>query len=575
MKQAERRFFLSTVIVISVWLLIVLHLHAGNSRLLPSWHGFLHSAIAARIPAGTLPPENPFFAGKAVPYYWVYHFCASYVGRIFDMDLLHTFQWMTLGSLVILLFSTALMGHRRCGSTFAGILAGTLALVGVNPLGPLIAIAKHLIRGAVLIDGMDSGSIVENMFVTNGAADRLMTQPLLPAMHIAGDWRHGQNIVWFLDLSSRGPALAMIMVLLFLFWGSNLSRLKIFGILTTSALITALNPLIGFATAGSIALAAGIFYALCNAGLWPARRTECTSITGGRDARATELLTALAPLAGALLAFPFYIQIIELSHGTFHFTTSIQFALLKSGAMIANFLILVPLAAASLRTNSQDPILQILALAGMLLVIAVPFVVLAPSNEHNLSNVAQCLLAVPAAEWITSRQKHKHAAFLCLLVFVPTTACTLFSFADRPALPLQFEGRLIHRVPADHPLERLYSWIRESTPADAVFVCDPNQTVKMSGNVSELPSFTERALLIDGYSYLTAPYEDYGLRKRIAEQAVAGQTLTSSQRDYLRQLQRPYYVVTYHAEEPALLQRLAAQYGAPVFHERFVAVFRL
>jgi hypothetical protein len=555
MKLAERRFFLATGIVTFLWLAVLISIHAGNSRLLPAWHGFLHGGIAARVAESNVPPENPYFAGNAIPYYWLYHFCASCFSRIFSVDLLHTFRWITLISLVVLIFFSARIGYTR-GSIFAGILTGYFALVGVNPLGPLIAIAKHMLRGIVLIDGMDSGNAFQNVFVDNAAADRLMTQPLLPALHIASDWRHGQNIVWFLDVSSRGPALAMIMVLIFLLWSAKPSKLKALMILVSGALITALNPLIGFATTGSLAIAAGLLYA--------ADSRKHPSV----------FLVALVPFAGALLAFPFYIQILKLTHGTIHLTSSLQFFFLKTGAMVANFLILAPLAAASIRTNSQDPILRTIALAGILLVLAVPFVALAPSNEHNLSNAAQCILAVPAANWIMAQRKHKKAAYLSLVLFLPTTACTLFSFAHRPALPLRFEGRILHRVPSNHPLEHLYTWIRASTASNAVFLSDPERPVKMSGNVSELPAFTGRALFVDTESYLTLPYRDYGLRKKIAEEAVDGQSLTESEIQYLHLLRRPSYIVTYRGEDLALMQRLETRYGNAIFRDGFVRVYR-
>ena len=54
------------------WVVLVLWQVFANPRLLASWHGFLHAGIASRFPSNTWVPENPFFAGEVVAYYWVY-----------------------------------------------------------------------------------------------------------------------------------------------------------------------------------------------------------------------------------------------------------------------------------------------------------------------------------------------------------------------------------------------------------------------------------------------------------------------------------------------------------------------
>ena len=68
------------------------------------------------------------------------------VARIFQIDVLHAFQLIALTSLGILVVFAGLIGRRNFKSVPAGLLIGYLALVGVNPLGPAIAGAKHLIK---------------------------------------------------------------------------------------------------------------------------------------------------------------------------------------------------------------------------------------------------------------------------------------------------------------------------------------------------------------------------------------------------------------------------------------------
>src|SRR5262249_39639522 len=82
-------FWLAMLLAAAAWLIPILWLHSHNPRLLPSWHGFLHTAIAARFPGEAFPPENPFFAGERLPYYWFYQWLTSVTARLIGADLLH------------------------------------------------------------------------------------------------------------------------------------------------------------------------------------------------------------------------------------------------------------------------------------------------------------------------------------------------------------------------------------------------------------------------------------------------------------------------------------------------------
>jgi Uncharacterized membrane protein (DUF2298) len=570
------RFWLAVLLVAAVWLVALLSVHADNSRLLPSWHGFLHAAIATRFPISSIPPENPFFAGEPIPYYWLYHYAGSTVARIVAIDLLHAFRLIALSSLVVLVVFAGLTGRKYFRSTGAGLMIGYLALVGLNPLGPAIALGKHLVKATPLLDTLQSRSAVENVFVSDQMADDWMTQPLLPALHISSEWWHGQNIVWFLDISARAPALALVMVLLFLLLGRPLTRGRGVATVLVAALVTALNPIAGIAVSGSLAGASLAISCLT------AHKHRVIGYTSGMGA---PLFLSLACLAGAILALPTYYHLILLNEGTLSLTSSPRYAWLKLAALSANFLLLVPLAVlGNWKAPSQEGIqLRTITVAGILLLLAVPVIILWPHNEHNLTNVAQCLLAVPAVAWVTripertagSSSRRSIVLLVLFVLFLPTTICTLFSFTGRPDLPLGFRGQTLQRLPEEHPLENLYAWIRSQTPINAVFISDPNEPVKMSGNVSELPAFTSRTLFTDQTNYLTMPYKDGGFRAVIANDVVNGRPLTPPQLSYVRRLGRPFYLITYHAEREDLLGRLIQQHGKPLFHQSFVAVFEL
>jgi Uncharacterized membrane protein (DUF2298) len=565
-------FCVSVLLAAAAWVVALLLVHANNPRLLPSWHGFLHAAIATRFPSDTIPPENPFFAGEPLPYYWVYQYLGFSIARVFEIDLLHGFQLIALTSLVVLVIAAGSIGYKYFGSTGAGLLIGYLALAGLNPLGPAIALAKHFVKGTPLYSTAPARLSVENLFVSDRMADEWMTQPLLAAMHISSEWWHGQNLVWFTDISSRAAVLSVIMVALLFFLKPQIKTATILTISLLVALITSLNPISGFALSGSI-VGASVLMRLITGWRPVSERVS--------DQRST-LFLALGCLAGLILALPTYYHLLILNTGAVALTPSFHYGLLKFTALSANFIVLLPLAVFG---NCRAPIqtrarLWTITLAGILLWLAVPFVVLWPHNEHNLTNVAQCLLAIPAAAWIgpiaAKKQKaSRKLVFFMYALFLPTTICTLASYTERPDLPLAFHNQTLQRVPATGPVEKFYRWARNQTARDAVFIADPNEPVKMSGNVSELPAFTGRTLFIDHESYLTSPYKDARIRTEMASDIASGDALTQSQVNYLQHLRRPLYLVSFHADRDDLIGRLIQEHGAPVFRQDFVAVFEL
>jgi Uncharacterized membrane protein (DUF2298) len=565
-------FCVSVLLVAVGWVVALLFVHGINPRLLPSWHGFLHAAIATRFPSDTIPPENPFFAGEMLPYYWLYHYLGFTVAIVLETDLLHAFQLITLTGLVVLVIAAGSIGYKYLRSAKAGLLISYLALAGLNPLGPAIAVAKHFLKGTPLYSTVPAGESVENLFVSNRMADDWMTQPLLPAMHISSEWWHGQNLVWFIDISSRAAVLSLIMVALFFLLSPQIKAAAILTISLLVALITSLNPISGFALSGSI-VGASVLVRLISRRLCANERNS--------DQRST-LFLALGCLAGPILALPAYYHLLILNTGTFELTSSLHYGLLKFAALSANFIVLLPLAVFGSwqAPIQQRPRLWTITLAGILLWLAVPLIVLWPHNEHNLTNVAQCLLAVPAAAWVgpiagKKQKDSKKPIFFLYALFLPTTICTLTSYTGRPDLPLAFHSRNLQRVPAKGPLETFYRWARDRTPRDAVFIADPNEPVKMSGNVSELPAFTGRTLFIDHESYLTAPYRDAPLRAEMASRIANGDALTQSQVNYLERLRRRLFLVSFHADRGDLIGQLIKEHGAPVFRQDFVAVFEL
>src|SRR6185369_5645111 len=254
---APPRFWVGLLVASAGWLAYILSLELLNPRLVPSWHGFLHTAIVRRFPSPDLIPENPFFAGEPLKYYWFFHWMGAGVSRTLGVDPLTALRFLALAGLVLLTLAAGLVGRRVYGSLGAGLLIGVFALAGANPLGPAIAVGRHLVQHRQLLERTVHSAELETVHVSDDLADDLMSRPLLPAMYLSADWRNGQNIVWFVDISSRGLALGVLMLMLYFLLDSRAGPLSLAGTAVTGALLTALNPIVGLAAcfllAGSVA----------------------------------------------------------------------------------------------------------------------------------------------------------------------------------------------------------------------------------------------------------------------------------------------------------------------------------
>jgi len=544
--------------------LVTTSLQSSNTRILTSWHGFLHTAIANRFPGPFGTPENPFFAGEPLPYYWFHHYVASAIGVLMGVDSIHAFQILTISGLVLLWVGAVAIGVRHFGSTNVGLLIGFLVLAGVNPLGPVVAVGKNLIQGQQLIDHPQFSEDSDSGFVTNRQSDALMTQPLLGGLYVSGDWRRGQNITWYLDNSSRGIAVALILPLLYGFIGKGWSWGRVLLVFISAAAMTASSPLIGLAAVGSIS--GGAFVAA----LWSRFRSQ-----GTRASIFAPLGLAAAASVGAVLASPTYYQLFLVGSSAAE-APSVKMMIAKALALVFNVIVLLPLAIWAI-VRAKDELRYsclILVIAACSLLAVVPFVRLPDGTEHNLANTAQTLLVVPAVAALAAKRRPRWIYAVLVGLFVPMTVASLVSYVGRPALPIAFEHGTLHRTSGEG-LEQLYEWIRGATSDRAVFITDPGSPAKMSGNVAELPAFTKRTLFVDQPTYMTTPHKDFERRLAMANRLVKGSAMQAADASYLEGLKRPVYLVTYHADQTELQAQLTQMYGAPLFHKSFIAVYEL
>ena len=71
---------LAAVLAVALAAVVALALFGGGTAIRASFHGLLHSAITEEV-ARALPPENPWLAGRPLPYYWAWHALGALLGE--------------------------------------------------------------------------------------------------------------------------------------------------------------------------------------------------------------------------------------------------------------------------------------------------------------------------------------------------------------------------------------------------------------------------------------------------------------------------------------------------------------
>jgi hypothetical protein len=121
----------------------------------------------------------------------------------------------------------------------------------------------------------------------------------------------------------------------------------------------------------------------------------------------------------------------------------------------------------------------------------------------------------------------------------------------------------------------LYQWIIERSPANAVFVLDLEAEPRQLCNVSDLPTFTRRAVYVDRRFCMTSPYADFGTRILLSKKIARGTPLSVTEAERIAELGRPVFLVSFRADDVKLLLRLTHNYGDPLFKNRKTALFPL
>jgi hypothetical protein len=557
------------------WMCLVWGIHWDSPRTLVSFHGFVHAAIAEQFltPVSvTFPPENPFYAGRPVAYYWFFQFLAAQLTRLLPWNIFHAFEAIIVVAMATLIIVAVHFGLTFYHSLLAGVLLGYLVVAGTNALGWLFAVVQLL---AIAIMAPQLFSTDHSSYLWG------IVHPLYSLIRF-NDFGglYGPLLNFFLNLTSRPAALAMLMALIgCLEWTLRSRKWLAYVLLSgTSALTTALSLITGLSAGGAllIGLASGGFW---GHKIFPAWRHL-------RTTQGTTFCTAgIAIMLGMVGAMPTYNHLLTgPSASQMRFWLLSVAGLRHLATVTLSIAPLVILSVVGIRRMSQERrlFLGILLSAACVLLVATITVTLPAGNNSNFFHAAVVLLAVPGAASVLCSEPssaplgvNRRYVTGVVLLFLPTLLLLLAAYLHRPPLPVSFDSPRLARLPRDSDLALLYWWVQNQTSPDAVFILDPRYRVAMCGNIAEFPAMTGWAIFTEEPShYMVEPYPDSKMRFDMAVRLVSGNEPDSSTQAYLLGFNRPVYIVSYHAENGAVVSRLQTLYGPVAFHAGDVSVFK-
>ncbi|MEZ4218122.1 MAG: DUF2298 domain-containing protein [Myxococcota bacterium] len=577
-EREARRAVLWTAASAALLCAVIAALHRASPRTAISAHGMLHAALLERVLAhpGELPPENPFFAGEPVLYYWVFHALGAAIAAVTGLDPLRSLELLVMAGAVALFAGCAAFARSLFGRAAAGPWVALLVLAGAKPFAAEIVAWRRLRGGPAVLEGEYLWGLVH---------------PVMRAMRLFDPYSlWGPLLNFFYNVTSRPLAIASL-VLVVVALRAVLARggaARAAGLALATAACSSFSMLFGASTTGALG---GALVALAGSAYWRSRRASGGAAPAGEPAAAPlgASLVARAPLAlgaiaaGFALSVPTFANILGGGAGGGLAAATpgeMKDALL---AMAESALVTLPLAVVATRGASGDrrDFLALLVLASLVYMAGAAVVSLPMGSQNNFFQAALVPLGMAASGALVDAEGRVAArrALLVAALFVPTALLITAAYAGRPPVPLASEHGELRRLPPGAPLPSLYAWLRESAAPDAVVVVDPGPPIRaMSGNTNELPAMTGRSLFtLRASHYIVSDHADVARRVAIARALVAGAPLGDDDARYVAALGREVYVLLDGhgaTSDPATRAAADAAYGAPAFEAGPIALYR-
>jgi hypothetical protein len=496
----------------ALWTALVAALLLGNPWLPPRSDGWFHAAVTLQMAERGVPPEDPYFAGLRLLYFWGYHAWAMlWIAIAPALPVWAPLIALNLAGAVAVMLGVGLLA-RRLGAGDSGVWgAVAVATLGYAPFS-WIWIGVRSFTGEVV--GWDE-------------VKRLVTMGVTPALPMMGSWTLHSSMAFFGDKFlvltpfALGLAQFTLLLLTLLDFIARPGRREgtALGLAFGAALF--IHSVVGW----SGALLAGGWWWWA---LWRSR------IPGERHLRHV-LLPLIAVFAAVVALLSPYLAITTVGKQE---TVAPGFSSLALGTWLLSGLLLVPAGMAWL-WNARHRVAgaRDLLVFAVLLTVAGLSIWLPGLNQSKFFNLLFLLLAAPAGLWWVELLSRARGPARRLLVgglavaIVPTIGMALVAFATERG---QFGEAWEH--PRAGELEGM-RWARANTARDAIFV-DPDLSL-------DLPVRARRSVMTGGepweqnWRYPTSALE---VRRHAAMQLGALAPPTPEVEAFLRARGRPVFV---------------------------------
>ncbi|MFG0316085.1 MAG: hypothetical protein ACF8XB_02335, partial [Planctomycetota bacterium JB042] len=496
-----------------------------SNRVRASIHGMLHSSILYSIVDRGVPPENPFFAGEPLRYYWTFHAGAAATAELADRDPTVVFAAGNAAALLAFLLLLGRLGADLFGTRLAGALAVPLGFLSLNPLGALLLRTRTPLK---TLDEIAAGEDPVNWLTAISLGDERLTATFTKFMNVSSFPQSFALLVavWLLARRLVDRPTVPLAALLALVVGACI----------------ALSPITG--AVGGLALGAAGATLLLRRADRPGATWACGALLAG--------LVVAAPLvaigsgnAGDTSAEPPH----RLEDDGTRYAEKAEDVAFTLGPIL---LLALPGLWIARRRGAGARLLvgSLPVLLACALTLAFPV-----KSEYKMVRMAAPLLGVFAAGGVAALARRGTlplglgvAASLALVVPTHALAWNVYRRHAEATLPMSADGTRIVVDPAAYPLAGMYEWIRTNTPADAVIVANPWR--RMLGkhfagphHGEEIPVLARRPVFTDTLYYMTDYEPDQPARNGLLQRLYGGARLTPDDERALAMLRRPIYLL--------------------------------
>jgi hypothetical protein len=456
-----------SLLAAGTWTALVTALLVGNPWLPPRSDGWYHAAAALQVLQRGIPPEDPYFAGLRMLYFWGAHvWAAAWLALAPRLSVYTPFVAFNLAAAVAVVLAVAALARRLGAGTRGIALAAFVATMGYSPFGWVPVVARAFtgeVRGWAEISRTVGHGVDPVLF-------SLAYGELHGSMAFFGD----KYLV--LTQFSIGLALFVLAALALLELAERPSWTAGVRVGLLAGATLCLHTVVGY----SVVIAAGSIAALSIPGTLRGERGSARALAGVALAVAVPVFALVPYLAEITLGK----QGHQLSPGVSGrgMMTLLLGGLFTVGPALAWLV-------RHLRRSPDGPRLLVLALVFCAMSLALK---LPENNQSKFFNLLFVLLAAPAGlawdEGLRAARPRTRALLLALLFVgtLPTVTIAVWGFAsERGQTPAGYR-------PPSAALASAMRWAREHTPADAAF-CD-------LGGGRELLTLAGRSTVWGGFS---------------------------------------------------------------------------